>query len=88
MAFPVLRQTVIDCPDAPALAEFYRQLLGFEYPAGRAPDAGDDWVNLRNPAGGPGIAFQQIDDYQAPNWPEPGGPSNCTSTSACPPRRN
>jgi hypothetical protein len=29
MGFPTLRQTVLDATDVRALAEFYRQLLGF-----------------------------------------------------------
>jgi catechol-2,3-dioxygenase len=30
MTTPTLRQVVLDCEDARALAEFYRQLLGFQ----------------------------------------------------------
>ena len=30
---PTIRQVVLDCPDARALAEFYRQLFGLALPA-------------------------------------------------------
>jgi hypothetical protein len=60
-----LRQVVLDCPDARRLAEFYRQLLGFDYRPGDEPPApdepdprGQDWLVLRNPAGGMQVAFQ------------------------------
>ncbi len=62
-----LRQVVLDCPDARRLAEFYRQLLGFDYRPGDEPPApdepdprGQDWLVLRNPAGGMQVAFQQV----------------------------
>ena len=50
---PTLRQVVLDCEDARALAEFYRQLLGFQYrpgdepPADGAPDTnGQEWRSV------------------------------------------
>jgi hypothetical protein len=61
-SFPVLRQTVLDGPDARALAEFYRALLGLRYRPGDEPPApgqpdpqGRDWLVLRgaDPAGIP-----------------------------------
>jgi hypothetical protein len=33
--FPALRQVVLDCTEARALAECYRQLLGLRYRPGR-----------------------------------------------------
>ncbi len=36
-SFPVLRQVVLDCPDARGVAEFYRQLLGYRYRPGDEP---------------------------------------------------
>ncbi|HET9778441.1 MAG TPA: hypothetical protein VFP81_04055 [Propionibacteriaceae bacterium] len=36
---PTLRQVVLDCEDARALAEFDRQLLGFHYRPGDEPPA-------------------------------------------------
>ena len=36
---PQLLQVVLDCTDARALAEFYRELLGFQYRPGHEPPA-------------------------------------------------
>jgi catechol 2,3-dioxygenase-like lactoylglutathione lyase family enzyme len=73
-----LRQVVLDCPDARRLAEFYRELLGFDYRPGDEPPAsgepdlrGQDWLVLRNPAGGGmQVAFQQVDDLPEATWPD------------------
>jgi hypothetical protein len=72
-----LRQVVLDCTDARRLAEFYRQLLHYQYrPGDEAPPAGDpdpngqDWLVLRNPAGGYQMAFQQVDDLPEATWPD------------------
>jgi len=75
--FPLVRQVVLDTTDARGLAEFYRQLLGWQYrpgdesPAPGEPDpVGRDWLVLRNPDGGPGIAFQHVDAMPRATWPE------------------
>jgi catechol 2,3-dioxygenase-like lactoylglutathione lyase family enzyme len=75
--FPALRQVVLDCTDARALAEFYRQLLGLRYrpgdepPAAGQPDpAGQDWLVLRDEAGRIQVAFQQVAELGAATWPE------------------
>ena len=75
--YPMLRQVVLDCMDARALAEFYRQLLGFRYRPGDEPPApgepdprGQDWLVLRQAAGGTQVAFQQVDDLPEATWPE------------------
>ncbi|GAA2346295.1 VOC family protein [Streptomyces caniferus] len=60
-----LATVVLDCADAPALAEFYRRLLGWEVKASEP-----DWVLLRCPDGGTGLSFQSEPGYQAPVWPE------------------
>jgi len=79
-SFPNWRQVVLDTTDARALAEFYRQLLGFRYRPGDEPPAagpderGRDWLVLRPPSGGPGLAFQQVSSVPATTWPEPGIP--------------
>ena len=77
VAVPVVGQVVLDCPDARGLAEFYRQLLAWPYregdappPAGEPDPNGSDWLVLRNPRGGVGIAFQQVADLPAPTWPD------------------
>ncbi len=79
--FPTLRQVVLDTTDARLLAEFYRQLLGFEYrpgdemPAPGEPDPrGEDWLVLRDPTGGASVAFQQVAALAAPTWPDDGVP--------------
>jgi catechol 2,3-dioxygenase-like lactoylglutathione lyase family enzyme len=76
VTFPALRNTVLDTTDTRALAEFYRQLLGWAYrPGDEQPDPdGDDWLVLRHPGGGPGLAFQQVDEQPRSTWPEPGVP--------------
>ena len=55
---------VLDAPDARALAEFYRRLLGWE-----TRDDEPDWVTLKPPAGGSTISFQTEPAYVRPSWP-------------------
>lgn len=62
---PKLRQVVLDATDARALAEFYRQLLGFSY----RPGDPDDWVVLLDASGVPRLAFQQVASLPPPTWP-------------------
>lgn len=59
-----LTATVLDAPDARALAEFYRQLLGWE-----ARQDEPDWVALRAPDGGAALSFQTEEAYVRPAWP-------------------
>jgi len=75
--FPELRQVVLDCTDARALAEFYRQLLGFRYrPGDEPPAAGDsdatgrDWLVLRDSNETNRLAFQQVAHLSKVTWPE------------------
>jgi catechol 2,3-dioxygenase-like lactoylglutathione lyase family enzyme len=75
--FPVLRQVVLDCTDARALAEFYRQLLGLRYrpgdepPAGGEPDPrGQEWLVLQDDAGRTRVAFQQVAELPRVTWPD------------------
>ena len=77
MTSPRLRQFVFDAVDARALAEFYRQLLGFSYrPGDEPPPAGEpdphaaDWLVLRNPEGGASLAFQPVEALPAATWPD------------------
>src|SRR5688500_17167708 len=75
--YPTLVQVVLDGTDARALAEFYRQLLGFQYRPGDEPPEdgqpdpkGQDWLVLRNPAGGTQVAFQQVLELPEATWPD------------------
>jgi predicted enzyme related to lactoylglutathione lyase len=70
MTYPTLRSTVLDTENPRELAEFYRQLLGWNYRPGDEPENGDqDWLVLRNPAGGD-LAFQQVGRLDRVTWPE------------------
>ena len=76
-AYPALRQVVLDTTNARALAEFYRELLGYEYrdgdeapPAGEDDAKGRDWLAVVHPSGGPAIVFQQVTALPASTWPE------------------
>jgi catechol 2,3-dioxygenase-like lactoylglutathione lyase family enzyme len=79
--FPVLRQTVIDCPDPRRLAEFYRELLGLRYSPGDEPGGDTDrsaaaageavgWVGLDDAEGRRILAFQLVVDLPRPVWPD------------------
>ena len=79
--FPTLRQVVLDTTDARALAEFYRQLLGYAYRPGDEPpgpgeddERGRDWLVLQDTAGVRKIAFQQVTSLPPTTWPEHGVP--------------
>jgi catechol 2,3-dioxygenase-like lactoylglutathione lyase family enzyme len=68
-------QTVLDCTDVRELAEFYRQLLGFQYRPGDEPPAdgrpdNSDWLVLRDADGTNHLAFQQVAKLSKPTWPE------------------
>lgn len=74
---PVLRSVVLDTTDARALAEFYRQLLGYYYRPGDEPPAADepdprghDWLVLVAPDGRVRLAFQNVETLTPPTWPE------------------
>lgn len=72
--YPELRQVVLDTTDVRGLAEFYRELLGFEYRAGdETPVAGEDWLVLRD-SRGPRVAFQKVAELPVSTWPEAGVP--------------
>jgi Glyoxalase-like domain len=75
--FPVIRQTVLDTTDPRRLAEFYRHLFGLRYRPGDEPPGpgrpdpkGQDWLVLRNPAGGAQLAFQKVPELPRATWPE------------------
>ena len=88
-AFPTLRTTVLDTTDARGLAEFYRELLGYDYrpgdeqpPAGEDDPKGRDWLVLRAiRPGAPRLAFQQVAELPALDVARaPRRRSRCTST--------
>jgi catechol 2,3-dioxygenase-like lactoylglutathione lyase family enzyme len=65
-----LTGTNLDAPDANALADFYRRLLGWTV---MVDDPG--WVVLRPPGGGHTLNFQTESRYVRPVWPVgPGDP--------------
>lgn len=63
---PTLTFTTINigAPDPHVLGRFYHALLGGDLQADEP-----DWVVLRLPNGGVGIAFQTETDYTRPTWP-------------------
>ena len=64
----------LDCPDPLALAGFYSRLTGLEVePLGDVAPQEVNWIELLN-GELPTIAFQKIDNYVAPAWPEGGHP--------------
>ena len=72
---PVLDLVVLDCPEPRALGAFYAEVLGWSIEDGSS----DDWVTLvpsggdggpERPAGLISLAFQQVEGYQPPTWPE------------------
>jgi predicted enzyme related to lactoylglutathione lyase len=67
MAIARFPTVVLDCPDPGALAKFYGEMLGWEV------KTSDDWADIRAEYGDT-ISFQQVADYQAPDWPGQGLP--------------
>ncbi|MDP9073830.1 MAG: VOC family protein [Actinomycetota bacterium] len=74
---PVLRQAVLDSTDPRALAEFYRQLLAYDYRLGdEAPQPGhpdpaaDEWLVLHGHGGSPRLAFQYVPRLEPATWPD------------------
>jgi catechol-2,3-dioxygenase len=65
-----VRQVVLDCTDVRQLAEFYRQLLGFEYLPGDAERVDPEWLAINAPDGAWRIAFQQVDTLPEATWPD------------------
>jgi catechol 2,3-dioxygenase-like lactoylglutathione lyase family enzyme len=59
-----LSGVVLDSPDARALADFYRRLLGWST---RNDEPG--WVTLSPPEGGAALSFQSEPAYVRPSWP-------------------
>lgn len=66
---PVLAAYVLGTPDPPALADFYRELLGW-VEVTREPG----WVRLRSPQSDrTGLSFQLEPTHVPPVWPQQAG---------------
>jgi len=63
-AIASLSGIVLDCPDPPALAGFYSAVTGWPVYEG----SGNDWTTIESPWG-VALAFQQVANYVAPQWP-------------------
>lgn len=63
MAIARYPSIVLDCPDPTALATFYSAMLDWKV------EARPDWVEIRADYG-QCIAFQQVEGYTAPAWPD------------------
>lgn len=59
---------MLDCPDAKVLSHFYSELFGKPITY-----EGDGMAMIGNDGEQP-ILFQQVADYQAPQWPDPAHP--------------
>jgi catechol 2,3-dioxygenase-like lactoylglutathione lyase family enzyme len=75
--FPALRAVVLDATDARAVAEFYRELLGYAYrpgdetpPPGQPDPQGEDWLVLRDRTGEARLAIQRVAELPASTWPD------------------
>ncbi|MBF6328977.1 VOC family protein [Nocardia transvalensis] len=70
--FPTLRSIVLDTTDVRRLAEFYRQLLGYDYVPGDEPPGHNqpdtaDWLALQGPD--VRLSFQQVPELPRSTWP-------------------
>jgi predicted enzyme related to lactoylglutathione lyase len=67
-----MRSIVLDTPDPHGLAEFYKDLLGWEITYKQSLEEGG-WTTVSG--GGPWkLAFQYAPDHQPPSWPDPEHP--------------
>jgi catechol 2,3-dioxygenase-like lactoylglutathione lyase family enzyme len=70
-AQPRLRLVALDCPDPLALAAFYAEVSGLSVePLGDFPPEKVTWLEVLDELGRPVLAFQKVDHYVAPTWPE------------------
>ncbi len=67
----------IDATNARAVAEFYRELLGYVYrsgdeppPPGQPDPHGEDWLVLKDRSGEARLAVQRVADLPASTWPD------------------
>lgn len=59
---------MLDCLDVHEMAEFYRALTGWDYPAGYDPADFDDWLSIIGPEG-IRISFQRVEELPRTTWP-------------------
>jgi predicted enzyme related to lactoylglutathione lyase len=59
-----LHGTIVDCKNPRDLAKFYAELLGYMVVQSEA-----EWAVIGDSPDRPGIAFQFIENFQAPVWP-------------------
>jgi catechol 2,3-dioxygenase-like lactoylglutathione lyase family enzyme len=66
MSVPMFRlsSTVLGTSDPRGLADFYRELLGWEVRVD-----GPEWVVLKPQDGATGLSFQREDGHVPPSWP-------------------
>lgn len=67
-----IARIVIDCPDPLILANFYDQFLRMPH---RVEDSPDRIVIVRDAETFPMLAFQRVENYIAPRWPDPAYPA-------------
>lgn len=70
LSYPRRMHTVLDTTDAPALAGFYRDLLGLRF----RPGDDDDWIVLLDASGNRQLAIQQVAELKKSTWPSPDVP--------------
>ena len=67
---PRLQLFALDCPDPLALADFYSRVTGFSVePLGDFPPEDVTWIELMTEDCST-LAFQKVEHYVAPTWPE------------------
>ncbi|GIH02744.1 glyoxalase [Rhizocola hellebori] len=67
-AIGVISSIALECPDPAALADFYRQLTGWE-----VVYADPDWCSIAESRDASlNLSFQRSPGYQPPVWPDPG----------------
>jgi catechol 2,3-dioxygenase-like lactoylglutathione lyase family enzyme len=64
-----LHHVIIDCPDPGALADFYSTLLGKP-----VTYRSDDFCVVSDNEATSGVAFQRVETYLPPQWPDPAHP--------------
>jgi catechol 2,3-dioxygenase-like lactoylglutathione lyase family enzyme len=75
--YPALRAVALDATNSRAVAEFYRELLGYDYrpgdeapPPGQPDPQGEDWLVLRDRTGEARLAVQHVEDLPRSTWPD------------------